>query len=149
MHNLLIGERTAEEVKKAAGSASPLDTEESVTLRGRDQATGLPKAVEVSTIELRDALAGSVGQIVEAVRSSIEITPPELVSDLMAHGIALAGGGALLRGLDRRISQETRFPVYVSEDPLLCVVRGAGAIFDEIAASSTVEQQFDSGRARR
>ena len=149
VHNLLIGERTAEEVKKMAGSASPLDTEESVTLRGRDQATGLPKAVDVSTIELRDALAGSVGQIVESVRSSIEVTPPELVSDLMAHGIALAGGGALLRGLDRRISQETRFPVYVSEDPLLCVVRGAGAIFDEIEASSAVEQQFDSGRARR
>ncbi len=149
VHNLLIGERTAEEVKKTAGSASPLDVEESVTLRGRDQATGLPKAVEVSTIELRDALAGSVSQIVEAVRSSIEVTPPELVSDLMAHGIALAGGGALLRGLDRRISQETRFPVYVSEEPLLCVVRGAGAIFDEIDASSTVEQQFDSGRARR
>jgi rod shape-determining protein MreB len=149
VHNLLIGERTAEEVKKVAGSASPLDVEESVTLRGRDQATGLPKAVEVSTIELRDALAGSVSQIVEAVRSSIEVTPPELVSDLMAHGIALAGGGALLRGLDRRISQETRFPVYVSEDPMLCVVRGAGAIFDEIEASSTVEQQFDSGRARR
>ncbi len=136
VHNLLIGERTAEEVKKIAGSAAPLDTEESVTLRGRDQATGLPKAVDVSTIELRDALAGSVSQIVEAVRSSIEVTPPELVSDLMAHGIALAGGGALLRGLDRRISQETRFPVYVSEDPLLCVVRGAGAIFDEIEAST-------------
>ena len=149
VHNLLIGERTAEEVKKLAGSASPLDTEESVTLRGRDQATGLPKAVDVSTIELRDALAGAVGQIVESVRSSIEVTPPELVSDLMAHGIALAGGGALLRGLDRRISQETRFPVYVSEDPLLCVVRGAGAIFDEIEASGQVEQQFDSGRARR
>ncbi len=149
VHNLLIGERTAEEVKKTAGSASPLDVEESVTLRGRDQATGLPKAVEVSTIELRDALAGSVSQIVEAVRSSIEVTPPELVSDLMAHGIALAGGGALLRGLDRRISQETRFPVYVSEEALLCVVRGAGAIFDEIDASSTVEQQFDPGRARR
>ncbi len=149
VHNLLIGERTAEEVKKMAGSASPLDTEESVTLRGRDQATGLPKAVDVSTIELRDALAGAVGQIVESVRSSIEVTPPELVSDLMTHGIALAGGGALLRGLDRRISQETRFPVYVSEDPLLCVVRGAGAIFDEIEASSALEQQFDSGRARR
>ena len=149
VHNLLIGERTAEEVKKLAGSASPLDSEESVTLRGRDQATGLPKAVDVSTIELRDALAGAVSQIVEAIRSSIEVTPPELVSDLMGHGIALAGGGALLRGLDRRISQETRFPVYVSEDPLLCVVRGAGAIFDEIEASSTVEQQFDSGRARR
>ncbi len=149
VHNLFIGERTAEEVKKAAGSAAPLDTEESVTLRGRDQATGLPKAVDVSTIELRDALAGSVNQIVEAVRSSIEKTPPELVSDLMAHGIVLAGGGAMLQGLDRRISQETRFPVYVAEEPLLCVVRGAGAIFDELEAGGTVEQQFDSRRARR
>ena len=149
VHNLLIGERTAEEVKKLAGSAATLDVEDSVTLRGRDQATGLPKAVDVSTIELRDALAGPVGQIVESVRSSIEVTPPELVSDLMAHGIALAGGGALLRGLDRRISQETRFPVYVSEDPLLCVVRGAGQFFDELEAGAADERQFDTGRARR
>ena len=149
VHNLFIGERTAEEVKKAAGSAAPLETEESVTLRGQDQATGLPKSVEVSTIELRDALASSVNQIVEAVRSSIEVTPPELVSDLMAHGIILAGGGAMLQGLDRRISQETRFPVYVAEEPLLCVVRGAGAIFDEIDAGGAVEQQFASRRARR
>ena len=149
VHNLLIGERTAEEVKKTAGSAATLDVEDSVTLRGRDQATGLPKAVDVSTIELRDALAGPVGQIVESVRSSIEVTPPELVSDLMAHGIALAGGGALLRGLDRRISQETRFPVYVSEDPLLCVVRGAGQFFDELEAGAADERQFDTGRARR
>ena len=148
VHNLLIGDRTAEDVKQAAGSAAPLDAEETVVLRGRDQATGLPKSVEVSTVELRDALAGPVGQIVETVRSLIEVTPPELVSDLMAHGIALAGGGALLRGLDRRISQETRFPVYVSEDPLLCVVRGAGELFEEIEALGAVGQ-FDPGRPRR
>ncbi len=149
VHNILIGDRTAEEVKQLAGSAAPLDDEEAVTLRGRDQATGLPKEVEISTVELRDALASSVSQIVEAVRACIEITPPELVSDLMAHGIALAGGGAQLRGLDRRIGQETRFPVYIAEEPLLCVVRGAGALFDEIETGRAGEQSFDSARVRR
>ena len=149
VHNLLIGERTAEEIKKMAGSAAPLDPEEVVNLRGRDLATGLPKAVDVSTVEIRDALAGSIGAIVEAVRSSIEITPPELVSDLMAHGIALAGGGALLRGLDRRLSQETRFPVYVAEDPLLCVVRGAGEVLEEQEMLAKVQSQLASRRGRR
>jgi rod shape-determining protein MreB and related proteins len=148
VHNLLIGERTAEEIKKQAGSAAPLEPEESVTLRGRDLATGLPKSVEVSTVEIRDALAGSIGAIVEAVRSSIEVTPPELVADLMAHGIALAGGGALLRGLDRRLSQETRFPVYVAEDPLLCVVRGAGEVLEEAEMLSQVQSHIASGRRR-
>jgi rod shape-determining protein MreB len=149
VHNLLIGERTAEEVKRTAGSAAPLPQEESVVLRGRDLSTGLPKSVEVSTVEIRDALSGSVNTIVEAVRQSIEITPPELVSDLMAHGIALAGGGALLRGLDRRISQETRFPVYVAEDPLLCVVRGAGGLLEETVLLDSVKAQLDGKRARR
>lgn len=149
VHNLLIGERTAEEIKKIAGSAAPLDPEETVDLRGRDLATGLPKAVEVSTVEIRDALAGSISAIVEAVRSSIEVTPPELVSDLMAHGIALAGGGAVLRGLDRRLSQETRFPVYVAEDPLLCVVRGAGEVLEETALLNKVQSQLASRRPGR
>ncbi len=149
VHNLLIGDRTAEEVKKAAGSAAPLESEETITLRGRDQATGLPKSLDVSTVELRDALASSIVQIVDAVRSSIEITPPELVSDLMARGIALAGGGALLQGLDRRISQETRFPAYVAEDPLRCVVRGAGRVFEEMETLDATGWQFESGRRRR
>ena len=149
VHNLLIGERTAEEIKKIAGSAAPLEPEEMVELRGRDLATGLPKSVEVSTVEIRDALAGSIGAIVEAVRSTIEITPPELIADLMAHGIALAGGGAMLRGLDRRLSQETRFPVYVAEDPLLCVVRGAGEVLEEQALLSKVESQLASRRNGR
>ena len=149
VHNLLIGERTAEEIKKNAGSAAPLDPEETIDLRGRDLATGLPKSVEVSTVEIRDALAGSISAIVEAVRSSIEVTPPELVSDLMAHGIALAGGGAMLRGLDRRLSQETRFPVYVAEDPLLCVVRGAGEVLEEQEMLSKVQSQLASRRGGR
>ena len=140
VHNLLIGERTAEEVKQTAGSAAPLEPEEEVVLRGRDKTTGLPKSVEVGTVELRDAIAGPVGEIADMVRALIQLTPPELVSDLMAHGIALAGGGALLRGLDRRISQETRFPVYVSEDPLLCVVRGAGQLFEELERLDAAEQ---------
>ncbi len=149
VHNLLIGERTAEEIKQNAGSAAPLDPEEAVMLRGRDLATGLPKAVEVSTVEIRDALAGSISAIVEGVRSSIEVTPPELVSDLMAHGIALAGGGAMLSGLDRRLSQETRFPVYVAEDPLLCVVRGAGEVLEEQAMLSKVQSQLATRRGKR
>jgi rod shape-determining protein MreB len=113
VHNMVIGERSAEEIKIQAGSAYPLEDEEVIEIRGRDLATGLPKAVEVSTVEIRDALSGPVNAIVESVRLAIEVTPPELVSDLMFKGICLAGGGALLRGLDRRIQQETRFPVYV------------------------------------
>ncbi len=149
VHNVLIGERSAEEIKKRAGSAAPLENEESLSLRGRDLATGLPKSVDVSTVELRDALSGSINAIVEAVRSSIELTPPELVTDLMERGIALAGGGALLRGLDRRLSQETRFPVYVSEDPLLCVVKGAGQVLEETEFLRTAASPFASRRARR
>jgi len=148
-YNLLIGERTAEEIKKAAGSAAPLVPEETIEMRGRDLATGLPKAVEVSTVEIRDALAGSISAIVEAVRSSIEITPPELIADLMQHGIALAGGGALLRGLDRRLMQETRFPVYVAEDPLFCVVRGAGEVLEEEELLDKVQSQLMSRRPGR
>jgi rod shape-determining protein MreB len=139
VHNMIIGERSAEEIKIQAGSAFPLDEEETVEIRGRDLATGLPKAVEVSTVEIRDALSGPVSAIVEVVRAAIEITPPELVADLMFKGICLAGGGALLRGLDRRIQQETRFPVYVAEDPLTCVVRGTGEVLEETRMLAKVQ----------
>jgi rod shape-determining protein MreB and related proteins len=146
VHNLLIGERTAEEIKIQAGSAFSMETEASVLLRGRDLATGLPKSVEVSGVEIRDALAGSINAIVDAVRSTIEITPPELIADLMAHGIALAGGGALLRGLDRRLAQDTRFPVYVSEEPLTCVVRGAGEVLEEAEILAKVQARLAQRR---
>src|SRR3989337_743887 len=131
VHNILIGERTAEDIKIQAGSAYPLDEEYTVEIRGRDLATGLPKSVEVSSVEIRDSLSSSINAIVEAVRSTIEVTPPELVADLMNRGIAMAGGGALLRGLDRRLAQETKFPVPVAEDAMSCVVRGTGEGLEE------------------
>jgi rod shape-determining protein MreB len=149
VHNMLIGERMAEEIKIQAGSAFPLDPEETIDIRGRDLATGLPKSVEVSTVELRDALSGSIGAIVEAVRSTIEITPPELVADLMYRGIALAGGGALLRGLDRRLAQETKFPVYVSENPLWSVVQGTGEMLEETAMLEKVQASLASRKPPR
>ncbi len=149
VHNLLIGERTAEDIKVQAGSAYPLEPEVQVQIRGRDLATGLPKSVDVSSVEIRDALSGSINAIVDAVRSTIEITPPELIADLMAHGIALAGGGALLRGLDRRLSQETRFPVYVAEDPLTCVVRGTGDVLEETAMLAKVQARLAQRRPPR
>ena len=142
VHNMLIGERTAEEIKIEAGSAFSLERERPVVLRGRDLSTGLPKSVEISSVELRDALSGSVSAIVDAVRQTIEITPPELVADLMHQGIAVAGGGALLAGLDRRISQETKFPVYVAEDPLTCVVRGCAEALEEAEMLTRVRAQM-------
>ncbi|MDP2948261.1 MAG: rod shape-determining protein [Chloroflexota bacterium] len=149
VHNLLIGERMAEEVKIEAGSAAPLDREMTVVLKGRDLATGLPKAVEVSSVELRDALSGPVAAIVNAVRSTIELTPPELVADIMTRGIVLAGGGALLRGLDRRLAHETKFPVYVAEDPLSCVVRGTAEMLEEAEILAKVQARLTNRRAPR
>ena len=149
VHNLLIGERMAEEVKIEAGSAAPLDRETMVVIKGRDLATGLPKAVEISSVEIRDALSGSVSTIVEAVRSTIEVTPPELVADIMTRGIVLAGGGALLRGLDRRLANETKFPVYVAEDPLSCVVRGTAEMLEEAALLTKIQARLTTRRAPR
>jgi rod shape-determining protein MreB len=148
-HNMLIGERMAEEVKIEAGSAYPLEREITVELRGRDLATGLPKAVEVSSVEIRDALSGPVSAIVDGVRQTIEVTPPELVADIMSRGIVLAGGGALLWGLDRRLAQETRFPVYVAEEPLTCVVRGAAEVLEEAAILQKVQARLNRRKAPR
>lgn len=130
-YNLLIGERTAEQVKISIGSAFPLQQEQVIDLRGRDLITGLPKSVRISSVEIRDAIAGSVAAIVNAVRDTIERTPPELVADLMERGITLVGGGALLQGLDKRIARDTKFPVCVADDPLSCVVRGTGQVLEE------------------
>jgi rod shape-determining protein MreB len=131
-YSLLIGERMAEEVKIAAGSAFPLEEEVQVVLRGRDIVTGLPKEVTMSSVEVREAISAPVQAIVDAVKTTLEITPPELVADLMDRGIVLAGGGSLLRGLDRRIAYETRAKVYVADDPLTCVVRGTGVVLEDL-----------------
>jgi len=129
-YNLLIGEQTAEAVKLEAGSAYPMEQEQVVLLRGRNLVTGLPEGIDISSVELREALRNSVGIIVETVRQAIDETPPELIADLMEHGIALAGGGALLQGLAQRLSEETKMRVYVAEDPLSCVARGAGKVLE-------------------
>jgi rod shape-determining protein MreB len=132
-YNLLLGERTAEDVKIALGSAYPGDYDEQrVLLRGRDLLTGLPRAVEITAEQLREAIEPSVSQIVDAIKDTIEETPPELVADIMDQGIVLAGGGALLQGLDRRVSEATQMPVHVADDPLTCVVRGTGKALEDI-----------------
>jgi rod shape-determining protein MreB len=131
-HNLVIGERTAENAKIAAGSAYPLEEEVRVMLRGRDLLTGLPKSVEVSSVELRDAISQPINTIIELVKTSIEETPPELIADIMEHGITMAGGGALLMGLDRRLQSELRMPVHRADDPLTCVARGTGRVVEAL-----------------
>lgn len=142
-YNLLIGERTAEEIKIEAASAYPLEEEIEIVIRGRDVVSGLPKAVKVSSIELRDALAGPISSIVEAVKDTIEVTPPELVTDLMERGITLAGGGALLKGLDQRLAQETKYPVYVAAEPLKCVVYGTGEIIEDMERTPALREVLE------
>ena len=149
VHNMLIGERSAESIKIEAGSAYPLEEEGHVALRGRDLATGLPKSVEVSTVEVRDALSPITSEIVHAVQATIERTPPELVADLMLHGIAMAGGGSLLQGLDRRIAAETRFPTYVAADPLRSVVRGCAETLEEASTLRKVQARVSARRPVR
>jgi len=129
-YNLLIGERMAEQAKIAIGSAYPLTKEETFVLRGRNLITGLPDEVEVSSVEIREAISNSISAIVNAAKDVLDDTPPELVADLMEKGIALVGGGALLKGIDRRLSEELKIKVYVADDPITCVVRGAAKILE-------------------
>ncbi len=131
-HNILIGERTAEAIKCEVGSAVPLKEEITIQVKGRDLVGGIPKTTEVSSVEIREALNEAIVQIIEAVRQTLERTPPELSADILDRGVMLTGGGALLKGLDERIKMETNLPVHVSEDPLIAVVMGAGKVIDNL-----------------
>jgi rod shape-determining protein MreB and related proteins len=131
-YNLLIGERMAERVKIAIGSAYPMREEKTMTLRGRNLVTGLPEAVEVSSIEIREALATSVQTIVDVLKETIDETPPEIIADLMETGICMAGGGAQLHGYAQRLTDELKVRVWVAEDPMTCVARGAGHILEDL-----------------
>ncbi len=144
-YNLLIGQRMAERSKITIGSAYPLPEEQTITLRGRNLVTGLPEAVEVSSVEIREALSDSVAIIVDTVRSSLDETPPELIADLMENGIALTGGGGLLQGLAERLSEETHMRVYVADDPLTCVARGAGEVVESLDRYSRVLASLQRG----
>lgn len=131
-YNLLLGERSAEEIKIAIGSAYPLEEELEMTIRGRDLISGLPKEVKIDDSQVRDALSRSIKVIVNNIKSAIEETPPELLGDVMQKGIILAGGGSLIRGLDKLISEQTEMPVQRMEDPLTAVVRGTGIVLENI-----------------
>ncbi|MBK7629572.1 MAG: rod shape-determining protein [Ignavibacteriales bacterium] len=137
-HNILIGERTAEAIKCEVGSAVPLKEEITIQVKGRDLVGGIPKTTEVSSVEIREALNEAVVQIVDAVRQTLERTPPELSADILDRGVMLTGGGALLKGLDERIRMETNLPVHVAEDPLTAVARGAGKVIDNLNHYSKV-----------
>lgn len=137
-YNLLIGELTAEDLKINIGSAFQLEQELSMEVKGRDLVAGVPKSIKLSSVQIREALAEPIEAIVEAVRRSLEQTPPELASDILERGIVLTGGGALLRGLDKRLREETNLPVYAAEDPLTCVVRGTGKVLEDMNAHTKV-----------
>jgi len=129
-YNLLIGERTAEEVKCKIGTAVPLEKELRMFVKGRDLVAGIPKAIEINSVEIREALSEPVASIVEAVKLTLEKTPPELSADIRDRGIILTGGGSLLKGLDIRLRDETSLPINLADDPLTCVVRGTGLLID-------------------
>lgn len=129
--NLLIGEKSAEDLKCNIGSAAPLEEEINTEVKGRDLIDGIPKTVEISSAQIREALNDSIMTIIDAIKLSLERTPPELASDILDRGIILTGGGALLKNFDVRIREETSMAIHVAEDPLTCVARGCGNILDE------------------
>jgi rod shape-determining protein MreB len=140
-HNLLIGERTAEQVKIEVGSAAPLEEKRKIAIKGRNLIEGIPKTVEINDEEVREALADSITTIVNAVRIALERTPPELSADIVDKGIVLTGGGALLKHLDKRLNQETGLPVFLAEDPLASVVLGVGKMLDDMSLLRRISLQ--------
>ena len=131
-YNMLIGERTAEQIKIEIGSAHPGDELRTMAVKGRDLVSGIPKTLEIDSNEIREALSETVNAIVEAVRIALERTPPELAADIVDKGIVLTGGGALLKNLDILLKEETGLPITVTEDPLSAVAHGSGRVLDSI-----------------
>jgi rod shape-determining protein MreB and related proteins len=148
-YKLLIGERTAEEIKIAIGSAYPLEKKKTMPMRGRNIVTGLPEEVEVTDEDIRKAIKKSINEIVTSIKATVEDTPPELLADIMADGIHLMGGGALLKGLDRLLTQETKIKTVVVDDPLTAVARGAGFVLENIDELQEVLVETDTTNAPR
>ena len=151
-YNLFVGERMAEQVKIGIGSAYPLQQEKTMPVRGRNLVTGLPEVVEVSSIEIREALAGSIQVIIDTIKDALDEAPPEIVSDLIETGVCLAGGGSQIKGLDERLTEDLHLRVWVAEDPMTCVARGAGMILEDLDAYSRLlvglERNTTSQRAK-
>jgi rod shape-determining protein MreB len=142
--NLLLGERVAEDIKMKVGSAIELKKTLETQMRGRDLVTGLPKEIIVSDEQIHEALSRSIRSIVDNIKATLEITPPELVADIYERGILLTGGGALLKGLDKAISRATQIPVYVADDPLTAVVRGTGYLLDDLDLLKKITSSLSS-----
>jgi len=147
-YNLLIGERMAEQAKIAIGSAYLLPEEKTMLLRGRNLITGLPEAVEVSSVEIREAISGSVQTIVDTIKDALDESPPEIISDLMETGICMAGGGSLLQSFDRRLVDELKIRCWLAEDPMSCVARGAGMILENYDALRKLLVGLERGSTR-
>ncbi len=130
-YNLFIGERMAEQLKMEIGSAYPLENEKTMVVRGRNLITGLPEAIEISSVEIREAIAGSIQVIIDTIKDTLDEVPPDIISDLIDNGVCLAGGGSQLLGLVDRLTDELKLRVWVAEDPMTCVVRGAGMILED------------------
>jgi rod shape-determining protein MreB len=147
-YNLLVGLRMAEQTKIAIGSAYHLKEEKTYLLRGRNLISGLPDAVEVSSVEIREAISGSVQTIVDTIIDALDEAPPEIIADLMESGVCLAGGGSLLQALDNRLSDELRIRVWVADDPMSCVARGAGMILEDIDQLSNLLVGLERGSTK-
>lgn len=148
-YNLLIGERMAEEIKMSIGSAYPLPTELTMAIRGRNLVTGLPQEIEISSVEVREAISSSLNVILETIKDSLDEAPPEILSDLLDSGICLAGGGALLKGLVERLTDEVNIRTWVAEDPLTCVARGAGIVLEDLETYKFNRLLIDTQRLRQ
>lgn len=138
-YGMLIGEKTAENIKVEIGSATAQKEEKETVVRGRDLSTGLPKSIKVSSGEIREALMGTINQMISTLSEVLEETPPELISDILEKGVVITGGGSLLKGLDQKIAEETKMPVWVADDPLTTVVRGCGKVLDDLDLLSRVK----------
>ena len=147
-YNLLIGERTAEQIKIEIGSAYPFENEEPREIKGRNLVDGLPKSITIEPYEIREALADSISQVLDAIKTTLERTPPELAADIIDHGITLTGGGALLRGLDALVSKETGINVHIAENPLDCVAVGTGRVLEDIERLRDVLTTGDDSKPR-
>ncbi len=148
-YNLFIGERMAEQTKISIGSAHPLPTEKTMVIRGRNLVTGLPEAIEVSSVEIRDAISGSIQVIVDTVKDAIDEAPPEIVADLIETGICLSGGGSQILGMSERLNDEVNIRVWVAEDPMTCVARGAGMVLEHPATINQFTASLDRFSSRR
>jgi len=148
-YNLLIGERMAEQIKIEIGSAFPLESEKTMNIRGRNLVTGLPSAMEISSIEIREALNNSLQVIIDTIKDALDEVPPEIGADLLDTGICMAGGGSLLQGIVLRLSDELKIRVFLAEDPMTCVARGAGIVLEDLNRFSHLLVDVDRSRQRQ